>query len=313
MNVINEYIENMFLKLPQTKQIQKLKNNILLNMEDKYSELLDKGISENEAIGIVISEFGDINEIMEEYNLEMNDEEVSFSDSELNEFIEVKSKSSWIISLGVLCCILSISSYMILEEILSKINLNSEFVNLISFASLIILIAIGVGMFIYSNNIVSKYEKFKEFSYSNSSKIRIENKNKEIEKKYGFITIVCIIALVLSPLIYFIFEFKFGKESNFPAAIYIVYISIFIAILTYISSIREIFKMLIGEKQSEKGRYNEKVSNFAGVIIFMIATIIYLIWSFIFKAWNISWITFVIATIIYGLISKTIQLIREDK
>lgn len=313
MNVLNEYIENMFINLPKTKQIQILKNNILLNMEDKYNDLLDKGISENEAIGIVISEFGDINEIMEEYDLEMNDEEAVFSDSELNEFIEVKNKSSWIVSLGVLCCILSISSYMILEEILSKMNLNSELVDLMSFASLIVLIAISVGMFIYSNNLVSKYEKIKEFSCSNSSKIKIENKFKEIEKKYDFITMVCIIAMVISPLIYFIFEFEFGKESNFPATIYIVYISIFIAILTYVSSIREVFKILIGEKESAKTRYDKKISNFAGVTIFMIATIIYLIWSFVFKAWSISWITFVVATIIYGLISRTIYLIREDK
>ncbi|MBE6049580.1 MAG: hypothetical protein E7214_02695 [Clostridium sp.] len=313
MNVLNEYIENMFINLPKTKQIQILKNNILLNMEDKYNDLLDKGISENEAIGIVISEFGDINEIMEEYDLEMNDEEAVFSDSELNEFIEVKNKSSWIVSLGVLCCILSISSYMILEEILSKMNLNSELVDLMSFASLIVLIAISVGMFIYSNNLVSKYEKIKEFSCSNSSKIKIENKFKKIEKKYDFITMVCIIAMVISPLIYFIFEFEFGKESNFPATIYIVYISIFIAILTYVSSIREVFKILIGEKESSKTRYDKKISNFAGVTIFMIATIIYLIWSFVFKAWSISWITFVVATIIYGLISRTIYLIREDK
>ena len=38
-------------------------------MEDKYNELKSEGKSENEAIGIVISEFGNIDELINELDI----------------------------------------------------------------------------------------------------------------------------------------------------------------------------------------------------------------------------------------------------
>ena len=42
---------------------------MLRTMEDKYEELKMEGKSENEAIGIVISEFGNIDELIDELGL----------------------------------------------------------------------------------------------------------------------------------------------------------------------------------------------------------------------------------------------------
>ena len=69
METIRIYLENMFSRLPRTPEIIKLEYDMLRTMEDKYEELKLEGKSENEAIGIVISEFGNIDELIDELGL----------------------------------------------------------------------------------------------------------------------------------------------------------------------------------------------------------------------------------------------------
>lgn len=69
MEVILSYLENMFLNMPQTPEVVRAKEELASMMEDKYNELLAEGKKENEAVGIVISEFGDLEELSEELGL----------------------------------------------------------------------------------------------------------------------------------------------------------------------------------------------------------------------------------------------------
>lgn len=63
MNVINEYLDNMFKTLPDTPEVRRARIELAQMMEDKYTELIDEGKTENEAVGIVISEFGNLSEL----------------------------------------------------------------------------------------------------------------------------------------------------------------------------------------------------------------------------------------------------------
>ena len=63
METIKNYLENMFSHLPNTPEVQKAKYELYQMMEDKYNELIPEGKSDNEAIGIVISEFGNLDEL----------------------------------------------------------------------------------------------------------------------------------------------------------------------------------------------------------------------------------------------------------
>lgn len=68
------YLENMFASMPKSKQMQQLKDDLLVHMEDKYQELKRAGKSENEAIGVVIAEFGNMEEIMDEFGIDLDDD-----------------------------------------------------------------------------------------------------------------------------------------------------------------------------------------------------------------------------------------------
>lgn len=69
MDTIREYLNNLFMGFPETPAVLRAKAELLEMMEDKYEECLSEGKSEKEAVGIVISEFGNIEELSEELGI----------------------------------------------------------------------------------------------------------------------------------------------------------------------------------------------------------------------------------------------------
>lgn len=63
MNAITAYLDTMFSAYPQTPRLLEAKTELHGMMEDTYTSLRAQGISENEAIGEVIRDFGNLEEI----------------------------------------------------------------------------------------------------------------------------------------------------------------------------------------------------------------------------------------------------------
>lgn len=76
MDEINEYVNRMFTGLPKSKAVLEMKQNILESMHEHYEDLISQGKSKNEALGEVISQFGNIDEIKNTLGIEDNSEEL---------------------------------------------------------------------------------------------------------------------------------------------------------------------------------------------------------------------------------------------
>ncbi|MFF2277508.1 permease prefix domain 1-containing protein [Agromyces sp. NPDC058126] len=63
MNVITAYLETMFGAYPPTSKMLEAKAELHTMMEDAYHGYLAEGLSENEAVGRVITEFGNLDEL----------------------------------------------------------------------------------------------------------------------------------------------------------------------------------------------------------------------------------------------------------
>ncbi|MEG2642079.1 MAG: permease prefix domain 1-containing protein, partial [Eubacterium sp.] len=63
METLLNYLDNLFASLPDTEDVRRAKADLQDSMEERYNELKAAGKSENEAIGTVISEFGNIDEL----------------------------------------------------------------------------------------------------------------------------------------------------------------------------------------------------------------------------------------------------------
>lgn len=70
MEVIRTYLDNLFSTLPDTPASRRAKEELWGMMEDKYQELKEQGLPENQIIGTVISQFGNLEELRETLGLE---------------------------------------------------------------------------------------------------------------------------------------------------------------------------------------------------------------------------------------------------
>ncbi len=121
MKIIKDYLDSLFLTVPITEATKQAKAELLEIMEDHYYESINEGKSENEAIGEVISEFGSIDEILAELEVENatleqeGDEEEetvaleALTEEEVFDFWSTTRKLAFEFGLGVFLAILSIS------------------------------------------------------------------------------------------------------------------------------------------------------------------------------------------------------------
>ena len=93
MKIIEEFIDSLFSGVVETSETKQLKADLLANAEDRYEDLLSQGKSENEAIGTIISEFGTIDELMEELNLENK------------QLVLVLLQSWWVLACWLVCVV----------------------------------------------------------------------------------------------------------------------------------------------------------------------------------------------------------------
>ena len=116
MEAIRNYLESMFRNLPNTEKVLKAKNELFQMMEDKYAELRREGKSENEAVGTVISEFGNLDEvaaslgIKEEVSGKKENPRRGVSLEEIKSYIDDKIVSVLLRAISIVLYILSPSS-----------------------------------------------------------------------------------------------------------------------------------------------------------------------------------------------------------
>lgn len=67
---IREYIEELFQDAPRTRKAMELKEEMIVNAEEKYQDLLKEGYRDEDAFSVVIHSIGDVKELFEELDRE---------------------------------------------------------------------------------------------------------------------------------------------------------------------------------------------------------------------------------------------------
>ena len=71
MEAIHNYVEALFAVLPQRKDVLRVKDDMLANLEEKFRALLETGRNEEEATGIVIASIGSGEELREQFGTQV--------------------------------------------------------------------------------------------------------------------------------------------------------------------------------------------------------------------------------------------------
>ena len=170
MNAIKNYLDNMFRNLPNTEEIRRAKSELLQMMEDKFEELIAEGKTENEAVGIVISEFGNLDEVAESVGISKviidnkEPDKPMLSMDRVKEYLSAVSSRSLFIPLGVALCIMSVMTGVIAGLISFGNDTVCDILGPLGFFGFI---ATAVALFIISGN------KNKEFAEINKDQVSL--------------------------------------------------------------------------------------------------------------------------------------------
>jgi hypothetical protein len=319
MDTIKNYLDNMFSNLPKSSQMLKLKNDLLTNMEDKYDELKNSGKSENEAIGIVISEFGNIDELISELGIEQKNEVNTLpivTEEEAKSFLAVKRESGLLIGIGVFLCILGPAMMILINQLISdglfSKGLSQNIGDILGIIVLFILVVPAIALFIFSGMKLEKY-KYLEGSFDLPTHFRasIQQKNDAFTATFTLSIIIGVCLCVISPVALFVTSIFGNGASTYGVVILLIIVAIAVFIFIFYGSIKESFSLLlqIGDHSKEKKEDN-KVIGAVAAIVWPLAICIFLISGFVFGQWQINWIVFPITAILFGMFSGSYSILK---
>lgn len=303
MNVINNYIEAMFLNMTMSDELICLKEDILGNMEDKFNELIFEGVSESEAIGVVISEFGSIEELIEEFSLERERPSSIKSlplieKASIIDYLATRRKGGLHIGIGVMLCGFGAALAFIAESI------GNLFIVL---PFLLVSAIVGVSLFIKSGMNLSQYQYLNKGFF-----IPVSSQNELVKQRNGYrssltvgiIVGVSLCMLAVTALIYT----AFANNIIFGLFLFFILGSAGSFFFIYCGNVYASYGFLINnglsDELSDSQVQQELRVRRIDEIVWPLVVVVYLVVSFMFGAWAISWIIFPIVAIISSFWTK---------
>lgn len=324
MDTIKNYLENIFQGFPNTPEVRRAKDDLFTMMEDKYHELKNQEKTENEAIGIVISEFGNIDELAEELGLNTQKTEGNtkqegriLSLNEINDYMNASRKTSVMIGIGVMLCIFSVIPLILFDALPFAEQLS----DVIGFIFLFVMIAIAVAIFILSGMISQKYEYLKKelLQLDPSTEMQLRSE-KDLYQRPFTIQIIIGVCLCILSVIPVIVVGSLADGNALLENCSVITLLVFIGIAVYLfitSGMRmECYKVLLQEDEYNRKVKEIKQNELTGIVASVywpIVTCIYLGYSFITGNWGMSWIIWPIAGILFGAIACICNVIEQSQ
>lgn len=322
MQAIRNYLETMFMNLPNTPEVLRAKEELWQMMEDKYTELKNEGKSENEAVGTVISEFGNLDELAEELGIhqfmelpevvaEQPGRTITMEDTK--QFLHDKARQAFQVAFGVLLCIVSPVGIIISEAV----HINELF----GLVALFLCIAVAVGMFVFSGISIRKWDFLKQESCA----LDFETTNYVHEKKeynrgiFALFLVIGIGLCILSVIPVIIFgEINLHLQAvdleSMGAAFLLLFVAIGVFLIVYGSMIYGSFDELLKVNDvrtvggnyvpEQKEQYMTPAMTTIMEVYWPTITCIYLIWSFLTFEWWITWIIWPVAAIVHSILKS---------
>ncbi|MRH41364.1 hypothetical protein GH741_01595 [Aquibacillus halophilus] len=319
MDTIINYLDNMFATLPKNKKILDLKEDLLSSMEDKYNELKRNGKSENEAIGIVISEFGNIDELIKEFDIELDDQSEELpmlTENEVNDYLEVNKKASKLIGLGVTFCILGAALLILITQLIGDgliTGVSDNYAGIVGLIPLLLLVAVAVGLFIYSGMTTDRF-KYIENDFELPSHLRqsIKNKSNSYDPTYTKAIIIGVVLCIVSPIFLFITAPMSESASSYGVVVLLMIVSVAVNIFIYFGMKKESYKKLLKiDEYTHSNKQKNKVIGAIGSIVWPLAVIIFLVSGLVFNQWHINWIVFPITGLLFAMFSGAYSILKE--
>lgn len=319
METIKNYLETMFANLPNTESVRKAKAELLQMMEDKYYELRADGYTENAAVGEVIANFGNLDELAEILNIQDDIKEATkeqaarprrfVSFDEVKEYLHDVVHYGIMLSTAIFLCIVCVVPPILGDEY--------DWPDWACVASMFILVGIAIGLFICRHIMMKKWNflrgTFCQTDMMTSQYVADQQKNYTSTHAIRLTIGIVLCALCWLPAA--VLDDVSGLGDLSAAMLFIlVALGVFMIVITnaIMNSYERVLKL--NDANTVSGAYVESLKPVYindGVALMMdllwpTFTAIYLIWSFITFDWWKTWIIWPIAGIIRAVLKANL-------
>ena len=323
MKIIKEYLDSLFLSVPRTPETARAKEDLLAIMEDHYHELIAEGKSEHEAIGAVISEFGSIDELLAELEIEqeqptyesMREEMDAIDLDEMFDFWAMIKHFSLSLSLGVMCCILAVAAFATVE-----------FFDIMSVFLAFVFIAVGVGFIISSSmKYVSWKKRLDDRPFRQEVVLEAMEQVKHYEKSFRVSLVLGIGVLIVSLAVAGMISMVLSSTSLAVFMMFVLW-SLGVFLIIYSSVIRQHFVKITREKyfisnedkpgpRSAQAAYGQAAPIALAFKKFYwpLVLVIYFLGSYWTNTWGFSWLLFVFAGIFQDFIFELLSVEKKQR
>jgi len=320
MDTIRNYLETMFANLPNTEAVRRAKRELLQMMEDKYNELRAEGRSENDAVGTVISEFGNLEELADDLGLE---EEVrtgyelmetsprrQVSMDEAKDYLRFAATRALLLGLAIALCILCVTGPIVG-------SLGGALGEKIGVAIMFVMITAAVGIFIIVGTVGGHWGFLKKelcsIDYATANYVHEEKERYRINYAVH-LTVGILMCIVCWMPAAFLDDISFlGNEfaDVMGATMLFLLVAVGVFLIVHTANVMGSFGVLLklNDRDTVSGRYvpqqqGEYANESAGTFMRLYwptVRCIYLIWSFLTFAWWRTWIIWPIAAGIHAI------------
>lgn len=334
METIKSYLETMFANMPDTPEVIRAKSELLGMMEDKYNELISEGKSENEAVGTVISEFGNLDELADTLGLNANthgdssktvtpDKRILTLDETIH-YIRTCSKRSLLIALGVMLCIIS-PVFPIIGDMIDILIVENIMVSL-----MFLTIAVAVAMFIFASTSLKDYADIRNHAcvldYQSSQYVK--NEKERMKPVYAIclaVGVLLCIVCVIPPII--MDSFNIGILEDISGALVLAICSAGVMLIVFQANAAASYRKLLSlsSMTTTSGAYTDTNANINSNAVYKnfeyinptAATVMSVFWptvsclylciSFLTFGWSVTWIIWPVAAIIYNVLKSFLR------
>ncbi|MCQ2523749.1 MAG: permease prefix domain 1-containing protein [Lachnospiraceae bacterium] len=274
MNMIRNYLESMFAALPNTAEVRRAKDELGQMMEDKFSELIGQGVSENEAIATVISEFGNLNEIAADLGI---DETIARKNADGRYAITMDVAKDYMLDINIFALRVSLGiALMILSPIMPILGGNGSMSMGLSLAGMFMLIFGGIFLIILGTSHFSKWKfirrnpcfmDFQTYNY-------VENESSKFNSTYAFrlvlgimLNCICWLPLVILVDNSSLMNRIFGSAALLGLALLFTCVAFGVMLIVDSGMIKLNYSLLlhVNDKKTISGSYGHRYQNDAGM------------------------------------------------
>lgn len=327
MEALLNYLNTMFNGLPQTEEVRRAKKELQQMMEDKYHQLKQEGKTENEAVGQVISEFGNLDELAEQLGIGKQVSEaatpeamMAMNSEQVERYLADNAKTSDRIALGVMACIISPVLLILLAMMADSGLIGENVAKATGLAAMFVFIAFGIYQFIVHGMAQEKYEEldYKLVALSPFMDAQVREKREAFQplfaRRIALGVILILVGFIIVTTIS-ILEIKPDYILGIAIGILLLLVAISVRLFIKYGSHNQAFDKLLnrGDYNAQGKRGNETAERISGVYWSLVVAG-YLLWSFLGNAWSISWVVWPIAGVLFGAVSSIAGLkSRESK